>query len=69
MLFTDEVHMDRMRWNTEAALLILQLTSDSASPDRGQQVCKHCLQNSQLIRLPKHVRRTLLILNCRTFRS
>jgi len=31
VLITDDDHIDRMRWNTEAALPILQLTSASAS--------------------------------------
>jgi len=36
ILITDDVHIDRMRWNTEAALSILQLTSASASPSHAR---------------------------------
>jgi len=32
VLITDDDHIDRMRWNTEAASPILQLTSALASP-------------------------------------
>jgi len=35
VLITDDDHIDRMRWNTEAALPILQLTSTSASPSHA----------------------------------
>jgi len=35
MLIIDNDHIDRMRWNTEAALPILQLTSASASASAG----------------------------------
>jgi len=37
VLITDDVHIDRMRWNTEAALPILQLTSASASSSHASQ--------------------------------
>ena len=36
VLITDDVHIDRMRWNTEAALPVLQLTSASASPSHAR---------------------------------
>ena len=36
MLITDDIDIDRMRWNTEAALPILLLTSASASQSHAR---------------------------------
>ena len=45
VLITDVDHIDRMRWNTEGALPILQLTSASASPSHAR-ILPRCVKRS-----------------------